>query len=46
MARYDGKRVVITGGSSGFGLATARLLVDEGARSHHRTHPGNARLGP
>lgn len=32
MARYDGKQVVITGGSSGIGLATARLLVDEGAR--------------
>ncbi len=32
MGKYDGKRVVITGGSSGFGLATAQLLVDEGAR--------------
>ncbi|MCO6000233.1 SDR family oxidoreductase [Actinoallomurus rhizosphaericola] len=32
MGRYDGKRVVITGGSSGFGLTTARLLVDDGAR--------------
>lgn len=32
MGRYDGKRVVITGGSSGLGLATARLLLDEGAR--------------
>jgi len=32
MGRYDGKTVVITGGSSGFGLATAQLLVDEGAR--------------
>jgi len=32
MGKYDGKSVVITGGSSGFGLATARLLVDEGAR--------------
>ena len=32
MGRYDGKNVVITGGSSGFGLATAQLLVDEGAR--------------
>lgn len=30
--KYEGKHVVITGGSSGFGLATARLLVDEGAR--------------
>ena len=32
MGRFDGKRVVITGGSSGFGLATAKLLVGEGAR--------------
>ncbi|CDR01280.1 SDR family oxidoreductase [Streptomyces iranensis] len=32
MSKYDGKRVVITGGSSGVGLATAQLLVDEGAR--------------
>ncbi|MER7015704.1 SDR family oxidoreductase [Saccharopolyspora sp. NPDC000359] len=32
MGKYVGKKVVITGGSSGFGLATARLLADEGAR--------------
>ncbi|MFE7432212.1 SDR family oxidoreductase [Streptomyces tendae] len=32
MGKYEGKRVVITGGSSGFGLATAQLLVDGGAR--------------
>ncbi|MFC9061947.1 SDR family oxidoreductase [Streptomyces sp. NPDC057074] len=32
MGKYEGKRVVITGGSSGFGLVTAQLLVDEGAR--------------
>lgn len=32
MNKYEGKRVVITGGSSGFGLVTARLLVDDGAR--------------
>lgn len=32
MDRYEGKKVVITGGSSGLGLATARSLVDEGAR--------------
>lgn len=32
MGRYDGKNVVITGGSSGLGLAAARYLVDEGAR--------------
>lgn len=32
MNKYAGKRVVITGGSSGLGLVTAQLLVDEGAR--------------
>ena len=31
MAQYDGKRVIITGGVSGIGLATAKLLLDEGA---------------
>jgi NAD(P)-dependent dehydrogenase (short-subunit alcohol dehydrogenase family) len=29
---YAGKKIVITGGSTGFGLATARLLTDGGAR--------------
>ena len=32
MGKYDGKKVVITGGTSGLGLATARLLADGGAR--------------
>ncbi len=32
MSNYDGKRVVITGGSSGLGLATAQHLVEQGAR--------------
>ncbi|MCS7477091.1 SDR family oxidoreductase [Umezawaea endophytica] len=32
MSTYDGKNVVITGGSSGLGFATARLLVAGGAR--------------
>ena len=32
MSKYAGRRVVITGGTSGIGLATARLLVSDGAR--------------
>lgn len=32
MNQYEGKRAVITGGTSGIGLATAQLLVDGGAR--------------
>lgn len=31
MAKLDGKIAVVTGGSSGIGLATARVFVDEGA---------------
>jgi NAD(P)-dependent dehydrogenase (short-subunit alcohol dehydrogenase family) len=33
MGRYDGKRAVITGGTSGIGLATARLLIAKGGRA-------------
>jgi len=32
MDRYKGKNVVIIGGTSGIGLATAKMLLDEGAR--------------
>ena len=32
MGQYDGKRAVITGGTSGIGLATAELLLDRGVR--------------
>lgn len=32
MGQYDGKRVVITGGASGIGFATAKLLLNHGAR--------------
>lgn len=32
MDRYKGKTILITGGTSGIGLATAKLMVAEGAR--------------
>ncbi len=32
MSKMSGKTVLVTGGGSGIGLATARLLLDEGAR--------------
>jgi NAD(P)-dependent dehydrogenase (short-subunit alcohol dehydrogenase family) len=32
MQRYEAKRAVIIGGTSGIGLATAKMLVDAGAR--------------
>ncbi|BCO46849.1 SDR family oxidoreductase [Mycobacterium intracellulare] len=32
MTEYGGRRVVITGGTGGMGLATAKLLLDKGAR--------------
>jgi len=32
MKRYEGKKVVIIGGTSGMGLATAKMLIDGGAR--------------
>lgn len=32
MAQYQDKKVVILGGTSGMGLATAKMLLAEGAR--------------
>ena len=32
MDRYEGKKVVIIGGTSGIGLATAKMLLEGGAR--------------
>ncbi len=32
MGRYDNKTVVITGGTTGIGLATAKFLLEEGAQ--------------
>ncbi|HVV11473.1 glucose 1-dehydrogenase [Amycolatopsis sp.] len=32
MGKYEGTKVVITGGSSGFGFTTAKLLAGDGAR--------------
>ncbi len=30
MNRFEGKRILITGGTSGFGLAAAKTIVEEG----------------
>lgn len=32
MNRFEGKTALVTGGTTGLGLATARLFIDEGAR--------------
>ncbi len=46
MSRNQGKIAVVTGGTTGIGLATAQRLVAEGRlRLHHRTPPGRAGRG-
>lgn len=52
MKEYEGKRVVITGGTSGMGLVTAKLLLANGGRvlvtGHNESAVESARqeLGP
>ncbi|WP_329619540.1 glucose 1-dehydrogenase [Streptomyces sp. NBC_01255] len=52
MNRYTGKTVLVTGGTSGMGLATAHRLVAEGAhvvvtgRTRDRVDAAVSRLGP
>lgn len=37
------KIALVTGGTSGIGLATAQVLVEQGGEGvHHRTPPGRA----
>ncbi|MFD9030772.1 SDR family NAD(P)-dependent oxidoreductase [Streptomyces sp. NPDC059567] len=52
MNRFTGKTVLITGGTSGMGLATARRLLTEGAhviitgRTRARVDSAAQQLGP
>lgn len=52
MNRYTGKIALVTGGTSGMGLATARRLIEEGARvvvtgrTDDRVRAAAAELGP
>jgi ABC-type transport system involved in cytochrome bd biosynthesis fused ATPase/permease subunit len=45
MKRYEGKKVVIIGGTSGMGLATAKMLLDGGARSGDGSFEGRPGIG-
>ena len=38
--KLDGKRVLVTGGSSGIGLAIAKALLAKGAKVANRHEPG------
>ncbi|MFE6923397.1 SDR family NAD(P)-dependent oxidoreductase [Nocardia sp. NPDC057663] len=52
MNRYTGRIALVTGGTSGMGLATARRLIEEGARvvvtgrTHDRVRAAATDLGP
>ena len=45
MKRYESKKVVIIGGTSGMGLATAKMLLDGGARCGNGSLEGRAGIG-
>jgi NAD(P)-dependent dehydrogenase (short-subunit alcohol dehydrogenase family) len=46
MKRYQDKKVVIIGGTSGMGLATAKMLLDGGARCGNGSLEGRAGIVP